>query len=171
MSAGERIRRELREIGLVTLYFLGFFLFFLTLKKLILEEYDVETTVLGTALIGALVVAKVVILLGKTSLGGGFARHPLFVRVLWRSLLYTAAVFAVTLAERIFDLYRETGTLSEALSEAWAGRDADHFLAMNLAVGVSLLVYNVFSAVDAQLGEGGLHRLFLARPGGGPAAG
>lgn len=58
MSAAERIRHELREIGLVTLYLLPCFLFFLSLKALLLHEFDVEVAVLSTAVVGALVVAR-----------------------------------------------------------------------------------------------------------------
>ena len=174
MSAVERVQRELREIGFATLYFLACFLLFLSLKKLILAEYDIETKVLGTAVVGALVMAKVVVLLGKTSFGNPFASERRVVHVLWRSLAYTAAVFLVTLGERLFDLYRETGALAEAASRMWAGRDASHFLAMNLAVGLSLLAYNVFGEIDRHLGKGALRRLFFARragPAGAPRGG
>ena len=163
MSTGERIRREVREIGLVTLYFLACFLVFLSLKKLFLEEYDIELTVFHTAVIGALVVAKVVVLLEKTSFGGRFRSSRLFVHVLYRSLSYAAIVFVVTLAERLFDLYRDKGELPAALSALWAGRDFNHFLAMNLCVALSLLIYNFFSEIDRHMGEGALHRLFFAR--------
>ena len=163
MSATERLRREVREIGLVTLFFLICFLVFLSLKKLLLDEYDIEIHVLGTALMGALVVAKVVVVLGKTSFGSRFRSHRRFLHVVWRSLLYTAAVFAVTLAERLFDLYRKTGELGRALSKPWTGEDLDHFLAMNLGVGLSLLIYNVFAEIDRHMGEGSLRRLFFAR--------
>lgn len=162
MAAMERIRHELREIGLVTLYFLACFLLFLSLKKLVLEQYEVELTILGTALISALVVAKVVVLLGKTSFGNRFDSQRLIVHVVWRSLAYTAAVFVVTLAEHLFDGYREEGDLGAALDTLWAGRDADHFLAMNLAVGLSLLGYNVYAAIDRELGEGSLRRLLFS---------
>ena len=163
MTAGERIQREVREIGLVTLYFLTCFLFFLSLKKLILVQYHLEITVFHTALIGALVVAKVVVLLEKTSFGSRFRSATPFVHVLWRSLCYTAIVFVVTLAERLFHLYRESSELPRALSELWAGRDFHHFLAMNLCVGFSFLIYNCFSEIDRHLGEGGLRRLFFSR--------
>jgi hypothetical protein len=163
MSLGIRIRQELREIGLVTIYFLACFLFFLTLKKLLLEQYDLKITVFRTAVIGALVVAKVVVLLEKTSFGDRFRSGRLIVHMLWRSLGYTAAVFVVTLGERLFDLYREKGELPAALSEMWAGKDFHHFLAMNLCVGVSFLVYHGFTEIDRHLGEGGLRRLFFAR--------
>ena len=163
MSTGERIRQELREIGLVTLYFLTCFLFFLLLKKLLLEEYHLEVAILQTAVIGALVVAKVVVLLEKTSFGNRFRSAQLFLHVLYRSLTYTAVVFVVTLAERLFDLYREQGALPTALSEMWQGRDFHHFLAMNLCVGISFLIYNTFMEIERQLGEGGLRKLFFAR--------
>jgi hypothetical protein len=117
MSLGPRIRKELREIGLVTVYFLACFLFFLTLEKLLLERYDPRITVFHTAVIGALVVAKVVVLLEKTSFGDRFRENRRFVHLLWRSLGYTAVVFVVTLGERWFDLYREHGEPPSALSE------------------------------------------------------
>jgi hypothetical protein len=161
MSLAERIRHEAREIGLVTLYFLACFLFFLSLKALLLDEYDVETTVLGTAVVGALVVAKVVVILGKTNLGNRFASGRVVVHVLWRSLVYTAVVFLVTLAERLFDLYREESELSTALSELWAGEDLDHFLAMNLSLGFFFVVYNVFAEIERHVGEGSLRSFFF----------
>jgi hypothetical protein len=67
----------------------------------------------------------------------------------------------VTLAERFIDSYREVGQLPAALSELWADRDVYHFLAMNICVGISFLVYNVFTEIDRRLGEGGLRKLFF----------
>lgn len=163
MSASERIRQEVREIGLVTLYFLACFLLFLLLKKLVLAQYDLQIRVFQTALIGALVIAKVVVLLDKTSFGNRFRSGMLASHVFWRSFAYTAVVFVVTLAEHLFDLYREHGKLPTALSELWAARDFHHFLAMNLCVGLSFLVYNGFSEIDRHLGEGGLRKLFFAK--------
>ena len=160
MSVGDRIRQELREIGLVTLYFLSCFLIFLSLKKLLLESYEVEVTVFRTAIISALVVAKVVVLLEKTSFGNWFSGGLPIFHVFWRSLTYTLVVFLVTIAERVFELYREQGGLPAA-SELWTGKDLDHYLAMNVAVGLAFLAYNSFAEIDRSLGEGGLRRLFF----------
>ncbi len=163
MSITERIRHEIREIGLVTLHFLVCFLLFLSLKKLLLAEYEIEIAVLGTAVVGALVVAKVVVLLEKTSFGDRFRSVLPFFHVLWRSGCYTAAVFVVTLAESAFDVYREGTEPGALLGVLWAGRDFAHFLAMNLGVGLAFLIYNCFSEIDRHLGEGGLRRLFFTR--------
>jgi hypothetical protein len=163
LSISERIGHELREIGLVSLYFLTCFLLFLSLKKLILAEYGIEVWVFHTALIGALVVAKVVVLLDKTSFGDRHRSGRVVFHVLWRSLAYTAVVFVVSGAERLFELYRETEKLPEALSQLWAGKDFHHFLAMNLGVALSFLLYNSFSEIDRRLGEGGLRKFFFER--------
>ena len=160
MTVAERVRREVREIGLVALFFLTWFLMFLSLKKLLLEEYDIEVAVLRTAVIGALVVAKVVVVLEKSSFGNRFREGRLFFHVLWRSLAYTAVVFVVTLAEHLFDFYRQTHAFPKALSELRASEDFTHFLAMNLVVGLAFLTYNCFSEIDRHIGEGGLRRLF-----------
>ncbi len=163
MSPYQRIRSELQEIGFVTLYFLGCFLIFLSLKKLFLKEYDVEITILGTAVVGALVVAKVVVLLGKTSFGRRFRTAPVYVDVIWRSVAYTAAVFAVGLAERLFDLYRDIGEFPRAMLSLWADRDFHHFLAMNICLALSFVVYNVFAEISRHMGNGALRRLFFTR--------
>lgn len=163
MTVGERVRHEVREVGLITVYFLACFLLFLSLKKLLLEQYQVEVLVLHQAVIGALVTAKVVVLLDKIRFGDRFRSSRLFAHVAWRSLSYTAIVSLVSLIEHLFDLYRETSRLPRALSELWAGKDLDHFLAMNLCVLLSFLVYNCFSAIDRELGQGGLRKLFFAR--------
>jgi hypothetical protein len=47
------------------------------------------------------------------------------------------------------------------------GRDVDHFLAMNLAVAVSFLIYNTFSEIDVCLGEGSLRAMLLSRGSSG----
>ena len=163
MSTAERLRHELREVGVVTLYFLACFLFFLSLKALFLDEYSIEIPVLGTAVVGALVLAKVVVILDKTSVGERFGSSRVLAHVLWRSLVYTAIAFVVTLAERLFEFYRKSGDLSAALSDVWAGEDVDHFLAMNLTVGVTLVAYNAFTEIGRHLGAHGLRDLFLAK--------
>ncbi|MGH0037625.1 MAG: hypothetical protein ACQGVK_21555 [Myxococcota bacterium] len=162
-SIGERVQGEIREIGLVSLYFLAFFLLFLSLKALLLDEYSIQTSVLGTAVVGALIVAKVVVLLEKTSFGGLLDSHRAIYHVLWRSLAYTAAVFVVTLAEHLFEYYRATGDLSSALGRLRAGEGLDHVLALNLSVGTAFVLYNVFAELERDLGPGGLRRVLLER--------
>lgn len=162
MSIGKWLRHEVREIGVVTLYFLVCFAIFLSLKKLLLEQYHVSIYVFHAAVIGALIIAKVVIVLEKTSFGSRFQSGRLIIHVLWRSLAYTAAVFVVTLAEQVGEVYFATDNFETAVGKLWSGKQFDHFLALNLCVAVSFLLYNTAREIDRRLGRGSIKRLLFS---------
>src|SRR5688572_27969493 len=87
-----KVRNEIKIVGLVTLIFAIYFVMMMLLKRLMLAQYEFEFRGLSAALIGALVVAKVVVVLDHVSLGQWLRRQPVIVDVLLRTLLYTAGV-------------------------------------------------------------------------------
>ena len=163
MSFREKAVEEVREIGLITLYFALCFLTLMFLKRLVLAEYNIEASGLSVALISALVVAKVVVVLQHVPLGRWFREHPAAVDVAARTLLYTGGVFLVMLAEKAFESRHEAGGFGAALVTVFDHRDIHHVWAATIGVGGALLVFNVLSVVQQNLGEGGLSRLFFAR--------
>jgi lipid-binding SYLF domain-containing protein len=82
--AFDRIIHEVKLVGLVTLYFMACFALVLTLKKLFLAQYSLEIYGISAAVVGALVVGKVVVLLDHTRLGNRFDQG----HALWRGALY-----------------------------------------------------------------------------------
>jgi hypothetical protein len=159
----QKIIKELKEIGLVTAYFFVCFIIVLTLKKLLLSEYTIKFYALHTAIISALIVAKVVVILDKTPLGSIFDSKSFLFKVLWRTSIYTLMVFLVTLLEHLFEYYQEKGSLALACLELWEKRNFAHFIALNMCVGVSLLLYNIYEGVDKQLGAGTLRRIIWSK--------
>lgn len=69
MGMLSKVKQEAKEVGVGTLYFLIWFGIILTLKKLMLEAYPIEFYGFSTAVVGALIVAKVVVVLDKTQAG------------------------------------------------------------------------------------------------------
>jgi len=69
MNFKQRAIEEFREDGLLTLYFASWFVALMLLKRLVLAEYDLQFRGLSLALIGALIVAKVVLVLEHVPLG------------------------------------------------------------------------------------------------------
>jgi hypothetical protein len=63
MSLVHTVKHELKQVGLVTLYFLICFGIVLTLKKLFLADYQIRVYAISAAVIGALVAGKVAVLL------------------------------------------------------------------------------------------------------------
>jgi len=83
-------KHELRQLGVVTVYFLFCFGMVLTLKKLILAQYDIEFYALSVLVVSALVAAQVVLILDKTRVGARFGadRRPALA-ALYKTLFYT----------------------------------------------------------------------------------
>jgi hypothetical protein len=160
MTLAERAKNEIRELGLIALCFAGWFLALMTLKRLVLAEYQIQAGGLAFALIGALVVAKVVAILEHVSLGVWLRRLPAVVDVAVGTLLYTGGVALVLWLEKAFDLRHEAGGFGAAFASAFAHRDANHVWAAAIGVGLGLLGFDAFSLVRKHLGEGGLRRLF-----------
>lgn len=165
MNLVPALKHEIREVGLVSLYFFFCFVVILTLKKLFLADYQIEVSVLSTAAVGALVASKVVIILDKTHAGRRFeARYSVGLAALCKTLIYILAAFIVLYLERLFHAYRETGALAQAVSYVWAHRDRNVIFAKLLCVGLTFFAYLLYAGLDRSLGEGTLRRLVTARP-------
>jgi hypothetical protein len=90
MSLRYKIAEEIKQIGIVSLYFACCFGVMMVFKRLILAQYEIEFRGVTFAIIGALVVAKVVVILEKVSLGQWVRNRPVAVDVILRTLLYTS---------------------------------------------------------------------------------
>jgi hypothetical protein len=154
------IGRELRAVGLVTLYFLFCFGIILTLKKLFLEDYQIKFYALGVAVVSALIAAKVVVTLDHTRAGTRFdGSRPLIVAVSYKTMVYGAVAFGVLLAEKLFHAYRAAGGFGSAVTEVWSQRDRNVILAKVICVGLTFAGYHLYAGIDRQLGEGTLRRI------------
>lgn len=164
MSLLSRLKHEVEHVGLVTLYFLFCFGVVLTLKRLLLAQYQVEVYALSTAVVGALVVGKVVVVLDKTRAGTRFeARLPLGLAALYKTMVYALVTFVVLFLEKLFHAYRESGTLGQAVMELWAHRDRNVILGKVIIIGLAFAVYHLYAGLDRRLGEGTLRRVVMSR--------
>lgn len=160
------VKHELKEVGLVTLYFFLCFGIILTLKKLMLEGYHIEFYAFSTALVGALIVAKIVVLLGKTRAGSRFdAHHSLGAAVLYRTLIYSGCTFMVLFGEKMFHAFRESGLLGAAFMDVWEHKDLSLIFAKVLCIGLAFMGFFLYRGLDWRLGEGTLRRIIFSSPG------
>ena len=159
-----RLIHEVKQVGLVTLYFLVCFALVLTLKKLFLAQYDLEFYGVSAAILGALVVGKVVVLLDHTRIGNRFDQgHALWLGALYKTAVYTVVTFLVLVAEKTFHAYRESGNLADSLGHVWQHRDRSVMLATVMCIGLAFAGYNLYTAIDRRLGAGTLRDLIWRR--------
>ena len=164
MSLLHVVKHELRQVGLVTLYFLFCFGFVLLLKKLFLAAYEIEFYALSVVVVGALIVAKVVVILDKTPTGTRFdVSRPPVVGALYKMLAYTVVTALVLFGEKVFHAWRESGALGEAVMAAWTHRDWNVIFAKVLCLALAFAVYHLYAGLDRRLGKGVLWRAVWSR--------
>lgn len=164
MSARQKVQEEIRLLIETMLYFVIWFGVLVALKRLLLADYEIKFRGLSLALLGALIVAKVVLLMEHVSLGQWVRRHPVVIDVILRTLICTAGVFVVMLLEKGIEGRHEHGGVGGAITWLFQQRDMYHVWADTIAVSGGLLVFNALSVVRRHLGQGQLRRLFLSPP-------
>ena len=159
-----RLKQEAKEAGLVMLYFFCCFSVLLLLKKLLLAGYDLNVSVISTAVVAALIIGKVVVILDKTRAGTRFdARLPLGLVALYKTLIYAGATFIVLWLEKVLDVYRESGGLGKAVVDVWAHRHLNLILVQVICIGLAFLAYHLYAGLDRRLGHGTIRRLISSR--------
>jgi len=162
MSAGAKLKEELRKLALAMLYFASWIGGLVLLKSLILAEYDIEFRQWSAILVGSLVLAKVVLILEHVPLGAWTRNRPAYVDLIARTLLYSLGVFVVLLLEKSFEGRQEAGGFGAALAGLFRDADMPHVWANTICLSGALFGYNALAIVRRYLGEGGLVRLFLS---------
>jgi len=165
MPIPEKLVTELKAMAFAAIYFGAWFGVLALLKSLVLEEYGIDLSGFAFALIGALIVAKVVLVLEQVPLGRWVGRHPAFVDVLLRTLFYGLGVTLVLVLEQAFDARHEYGGFTASLTHLLQHVDIYDVWIDSIVISLSLLVFNVFALIRRHLGPGGLARLLLSPPG------
>jgi hypothetical protein len=161
MTIGEKIKHEIKAVVLVTLFFAAWLVVLMGIKALILEDYHIHFAGFSMALVGALILGKVVLVLEHVPLGAWLRKHPVLVEVFVRTLLYAIGTLVVLLLERAIESRHEHGGFLPALAKVFEHRDMPHVWVNTICLGGALLFYNLLSTLNRHLGTGGLARVFL----------
>jgi hypothetical protein len=125
---------ELQEFIGIFLYLAFFFCAFATYSMLLLNEFHVSYFVFGTALINALVVAKVILIGEYAHLGRKHELKPLFQSATYKAFLFSLLVFAFHIIE-------------EVIKRRWHGENfatAYHEIRINELLARSVVVFCTF---------------------------
>ena len=110
----QRLKHEL--LGVIppaVFFFISFQLLALT-QALVLKKYGIEVSTFLEATIGALIVAKVVLITDLLPLVNRFPEKPLLYNIVWKTSIYLAAALLVRYGEHLFHFIRTYGDIAEA---------------------------------------------------------
>jgi hypothetical protein len=162
MSFTQKLKDEMKAIGVAALYFGCWIGAMLLLKSLILAEYKIAFQGWSVALVGTLVLSKVVLVLEHVSLGAWVRARPAWVDVVLRTTMYSTGVAVVLALEKGFEGRHDYGGFGPALRFLFQQTDVHHVWANTLCLSGALLGYNTLSVVQRHLGKGSLMRIFMS---------
>jgi len=116
MSLQQKLKHELKAVGVAALFFGTWIAALLVLKDLLLNEYHIAFHGWSVALVGALILSKVVLVLEHVSLGAWVQARPAWVDLVLRTALYAFGVFVVLVFEKAFEGRHEHGGFAGALT-------------------------------------------------------
>lgn len=159
-GVSNRLVTELKSLGLMMLYFACWLVPLIMVKNLLLEEYQVPVTRLSVAIVGALILSKVVLVLEHVSLGTWTESRPAWLDVVLRTLLYAVGVAVVLMLEKAFEGRHEYGGFWNSFRAVFEHRDINHVWINLICVSAALLSFNVLGVIRRHLKQGSLLALF-----------
>jgi hypothetical protein len=160
------IAHEFRELLPTVIFFIiAFHLLSLT-RSLMLREYGVHAAAAASATVGALLVAKVVLIADSLPLINRFPERPLIYNVTWKTTLYVLAALVVHYLEHLIPVWWRVGDLATANRRLLEEVVWPHFWAVQLWLVVLLLLYCAMRELIRAIGPHEVKRMFF-----GPASG
>lgn len=153
---------ELRQAALPAAFFFVAFLIGAITKALVLESYGLTPTGVVVAVVGALIVAKAVLIADHLPLMHRFDRRPLILSVLWKAAIYWILCLAFRFVEELMPLWSKHGGLGAAIRHMDDEISWPLVVAVQLWLVVALLLYSALVELDRHFGRGSLRRAMLS---------
>ena len=157
----ETVKGELREVVPPMIFFFVAFNVITYTKKLMLEQYGIEFSGFVTAAVGALIVAKVVLIADEIPFINKYPGKPLIYNVAWKTVIYILVTFIVRFLEFLTPLWWKYRDVSIAVDHLLAEVKWPHFWAIQIWLFCLFFVYVSFRELARTLGEEKFFQIFL----------
>jgi len=161
---GTLIAKEIREALPAMIFFLWLFHMIALTKAVILGDYSLTALRATVATVGALIVAKAILVVEALPFAGIFSRK-LWMHVLWKTLLFNVVVLVFRFIEEIIPLIRKHGDLSMAITQLYDETAWPLFWVFQLWLFCGLFLYCVAAEIVRVVGADRI-KAMLFRSGG-----
>jgi hypothetical protein len=159
-----RLKHELVEVIPPAVFFFVAFQLIAFTRALLLEEYGIRTSTFVAATIGALIVAKVVLIVDLVPVVNRFPEKPLIYNVLWKTGIYLVAALLVRYIEHLIPFVREHGDLALANHHLLDEVVWPHFWSVQIWLLVLFFLYCTMRELIRVLGRERVRAMFFGPP-------
>lgn len=157
----KKIKHEIMEIIPPTVFFFVAIGLLILTKRLMLKQYGIEFADFGAAIVGALIIAKVVLIADYFPFINKFPDKPLIYNVVWKTVIYVLAAFVVRLGEHFIPIVIKYGNFQEAATHLLDDVVWPQFWIIYIWLSVLLFVYCSLRELIRAIGKDQVVRLFF----------
>ena len=165
MKLLKTIKNDFFEILPPTIFFLIAFLLILFTKLMILSEYGISWTGFGAAVVGAMLVGKVVLMVDKLPFVNKFPDRPLVYNTLWKSFIYFLAALLVRYLMQVVPLLRKHESFMEANRHLATEVVWPHFWILQMWLAVLFLIFCAMREMIRVIGRDKFIHMFFGGHG------
>ena len=159
--ATTRVKEEIRKILMTAAFFSAGFFIIVLCNRLLTEGTGIQVASFGRALIGGLIVAKVLLSVNLLPFVNAFPHKPLVHNIGWKSSLYVVASLIFLYIEPfIKGLFKGTG-LHVAHSRAWHELTLPHTWATLIWLAVLMAIFVTIQELKRVVGKEELSHIFF----------
>jgi len=161
VSWTEKVRDELIEYAFNVAYLTLVFVAFTQYRRFLLAEFSITYTNYGLALIGAMILGKVIMIGSVFRLGRWLEDKPLIVPTIYKALLFCGFILALRVVEYAIKGLLHGDGLAVAFLEYFTKKGMDEVLANGLIVLVALIPFFAVKELGRVLGTDRIAALFF----------
>ncbi|WP_422359835.1 hypothetical protein [Reichenbachiella sp.] len=148
----DKIKQEMIEVGLITLYFFVCFAVFMIIKKLLLIQYQISFYGWATTIVGALAMGKVVFLIDKLPMHGWLQKLRPIREITLKALIYTGITIGVSILEKTIHFYLNEEPMDWS-QHLFGERKVALFLAHGIYLYLCFVIFYFFQYLDRHIGR------------------
>jgi hypothetical protein len=157
------LKKEIRELVPTTIFFFITFHIIAFSRALMLEQYGIKLSATGTATVGALIVAKVILIFNKLSFVNIFSDKPLLYSIIWKTFIFSLFTLLFRCVEELVHLVSKYGSLSSASQHLIHEIVWPHFWSLQIVLLVSLLLFCSAVELIREIGAIRIKEIFFGR--------
>lgn len=162
------VLKEIREALPATIFFLWLFHMIALTKAVSLGDYSFTALRATVATVGALIVAKAILVVEAMPISRIFSRQQLWYHVLWKTVLFNVVVLAFRFIEEIIPLVRKHESLSMGVAQLYQETVWPQFWVFQLWLFCALFLYCVAAEVVRDVGAGRIKAVLFGSRGNAP---
>ena len=161
---GATLRREIREILPATIFFLWLFHMIALTKAVSLGDYSFTALRATVATVGALIVAKAILVVEALPISRVFSRQ-LWFHILWKTVLFNIVVLVFRFIEELIHLTAKYGKFSTAVGRLFDEIVWPQFAVIQLWLFFGLFLYCVIAEIVRVVGADKIKAMFSGSAG------